>query len=629
MRIMKKKGIISVMFIAALGVFMMGGMHSVAAQEIMFIDSGQSIGDAEFTHNGVALGDLDQDGDLDAYVITYYTQPDQVWLNDGKGNFTDSGQTIDDGKWGSTSISLIDLDGDGDLDAFVTHNGSDPNSNDVWLNDGDGIFSSTEQSLRDGDACGATVGDIDGDGDFDVFVANPWNGADMVIINDGNANFSNTEQKIGDLFNCSVSLGDIDHDGDIDAFLGDACNANRGGCPQGVSDSSGRNAELWLNNGNGIFTKTQQLFASPSSVDVEFGDLNSDGSLDIFIAGTGNFYRGAPNRIWLNDGTGVFSDTEQSLGNSTSNDVTLGDLDGDGDIDVFVANGREHPNKIWLNDGAGIFTDSGLNLGNSDSMAVALGDLDDDGDIDAFVANKEGPNKIWLNQSPISGSTRIALDMDISTTNYEAASEIESQISACKEDEIWIAVVALNVTDLDTYQVEVSFDTDKLEFLEGAEENPMGGISNLLKKNGGTTTGFLAVEDVPGTVNISDTLTGADCDEAPEGSGALALLKFRVLSAGTDAELTLGNTFFVDCTGDNQGITDLRNGTFTVPAPIPGDFNKDGIVNFIDLGLLANNWLLTDSDSEWNPKSDLNADGIVNYLDLSILGDHWLEEGCS
>jgi len=228
-----------------------------------------------------------------------------------------------------------------------------------------------------------------------------------------------------------------------------------------------------------------------------------------------------------------------------------------------------------------------------------------------------------------SGSTRIALDMDISTTNYEAASEIESQISACKEDEIWIAVVGLNVTDLDTYQVEVSFDTDKLEFLEGAEENPMGGINNLLKKNGGTTTGFLAVEDVPGTVNISDTLTGADCDEAPEGSGALALLKFKVLSAGTDAELTLGNTFFVDCTGDNQGITDLRNGTFTVPAPIPGDFNKDGIVNFIDLGLLANNWLLTDSDSEWNPKSDLNADGIVNYLDLSILGDHWLEEGCS
>ena len=249
------------------------------------------------------------------------------------------------------------------------------------------------------------------------------------------------------------------------------------------------------------------------------------------------------------------------------------------------------------------------------------------------TANAENsPQTVEVKQAMKPIDNGLALDMDISTTNYESTdpdSEIESQISACQDDEIWIAVAALGVTNLDTYQVEASFDTDKLEFLEGAEENPMGGINNLLKKNGGTTTGFLAVEDVPGTVNISDTLTGADCDEAPEGSGALALLKFKVLSAGTDAELTLGNTFFVDCTGDNQGITDLRNGTFTVPAPIPGDFNKDGIVNFIDLGLLANNWLLTDSDSEWNPKSDLNADGIVNYLDLSILGDHWLEEGCS
>ncbi len=240
---------------------------------------------------------------------------------------------------------------------------------------------------------------------------------------------------------------------------------------------------------------------------------------------------------------------------------------------------------------------------------------------------ENSPQTIEVKQTMKAIDNGVVLDMDIEGTNPDI--EIESEISVCQEDEIWIAVVALNVTDLDTYQVEVSFDTDKLEFLEGAEENPMGGINNLLKKNGGTTTGFLAVEDVPGTVNISDTLTGADCDEAPEGSGVLALLKFKVLSAGTDAELTLGNTFFVDCTGDNQGITDLRNGTFTVPAPIPGDFNKDGIVNFIDLGLLANNWLLTDSDSEWNPKSDLNADGIVNYLDLSILGDHWLEEGCS
>ena len=223
----------------------------------------------------------------------------------------------------------------------------------------------------------------------------------------------------------------------------------------------------------------------------------------------------------------------------------------------------------------------------------------------------------------------VVLDMDISTTDYESTnpdSEIESQVSACQDDDIWIAVAALGVTDLDTYQVEVSFDTDKLEFLEGAEEYPMGGISNLLKKNGGTTTGFLAVENTPGTVNISDTLTGADCNQAPEGSGALALLKFRVLDGDPDAALTLGNVFFLDCTGGIEEITDLRNGKVTLFQPMPCDFNPDGIVNFIDLGLLANHWLLECGDTNWDTKYDLNGDCITNFLDLQVFGDLWLEE---
>ena len=220
----------------------------------------------------------------------------------------------------------------------------------------------------------------------------------------------------------------------------------------------------------------------------------------------------------------------------------------------------------------------------------------------------------------------ILIDMDISTINYEDINDVESELSVHENDEIWVCVVARGVTDLDTYQVEVFFDTGKLQFLEGAEENPIGGIKNLLKKNGGTTTGFLAVEKTPGTVNISNTLTGADCNQAPEGSGAIALLKFKVLSAGPNSELTPDNAFFVDCTGNNKEITELRNGTFIGPDSIPGDFNTDGKVDFLDLGLLANYWLLKKTDSGWNAKYDLEEDGIINYLDLSVLGDHWLEE---
>ncbi len=58
----------------------------------------------------------------------------------------------------------------------------------------------------------------------------------------------------------------------------------------------------------------------------------------------------------------------------------------------------------------------------------------------------------------------------------------------------------------------------------------------------------------------------------------------------------------------------------------PWDFNNDQITDFIDLGLLANHWLIGCGDAGWNLKYDLNEDCIINYLDLGIFGDHWLEE---
>jgi hypothetical protein len=78
----------------------------------------------------------------------------------------------------------------------------------------------------------------------------------------------------------------------------------------------------------------------------------------------------------------------------------LGDLDGDGDLDAFVANAASSagaPNTVWLNDGRGTFSDSGLRLGNEVSYGLDLGDLDGDGDLDAFAANNSPPNAVWLN----------------------------------------------------------------------------------------------------------------------------------------------------------------------------------------------------------------------------------------
>ena len=99
----------------------------------------------------------------------------------------------------------------------------------------------------------------------------------------------------------------------------------------------------------------------------------------------------------VNTGDGLrFVDSGQTLGDGMSFSVALGDLDGDGDLDAWVAN-VGGSDTVWLNDGTGTFTDSELKLGTGASVSVALGDLDGDGDIDAWVANLGEPNTVWIN----------------------------------------------------------------------------------------------------------------------------------------------------------------------------------------------------------------------------------------
>ena len=96
------------------------------------------------------------------------------------------------------------------------------------------------------------------------------------------------------------------------------------------------------------------------SLGVNLGDLDGDGDLDSFVANGSN----QGNRVWLNDGSGNFSDSGQALGIHNSFGMTLGDLDGDGDLDAFIANYSGQANRVWLNDGSGGFTDSGQAVGN-------------------------------------------------------------------------------------------------------------------------------------------------------------------------------------------------------------------------------------------------------------------------
>jgi hypothetical protein len=341
-------------------------LQSQSGSSGVYFDSGQSLGGPD--SRGIAVGDLDGDGDPDAFAVSRYV-PHRVWLNDG-GTLSDSGQSLGN-RTALYSVALGDVDGDGDLDAYVGLYG--PNK--VWLNDGSGLFSDSGQRLGSAGTVSWDVllGDLDGDGDQDAFVVNHGGQASRVWRNDGSGGFTDSGQSLSGADGYEVALGDIDGDGDLDAL---------------VMNGSGP-AKLWLNDGAGTFADSGQVLGN--GVSVALGDLDGDGDLDAYVGVYG------PNRVLLNDGSGGFTDSGQALGSATSLDLALGDLDGDGDLDAYV--GVHGPNKVWLNDGTGSMTDSGQALGSANSWSVALGDVDGDGDLDAFVANRVPTNRLWINRA--------------------------------------------------------------------------------------------------------------------------------------------------------------------------------------------------------------------------------------
>ncbi len=351
-------------------------------------DSGQRLSSS--LTESVALGDLDGDGDLDAFVgntmNVSYTGEDTIWINDGSGNFCESNQ--DFGQARTSGLALGDLDGDGDLDAAVniSHFSGPDDFVEIWLNDGVGKLHKSEKMPTDFSGS-IFLGDLDGDGDLDIMARpSPW-------LNDGKGGFQMTGQRfsiVGSYSDGGGVLGDLDGDGDLDFIDG---------------NSRGPNT-VWSNNGSGTFSDSGQRLKVPYTEDVALGDLDGDGDLDAFFANGETLRRGRgqsesqPDHVWLNDGSGTFRDSGQRLGGSTSKVVELADLDGDGDLDAFVVYCHEGGEAIWLNDGKGVFHEGDFcreDRSRRCSDAVALGDLDNDGDIDAFIGYCGEPDEVWFN----------------------------------------------------------------------------------------------------------------------------------------------------------------------------------------------------------------------------------------
>jgi len=334
----------------------------------------------------VALGDLDGDGDLDAVFANMADNHSAVWLNDGQGQFEVTSQQLTQQGHG---LDIGDLDGDGDLDIFITcaHYNGDGKPSVVYFNDGRGTFQESGQDLGDAGLSGNGVNllDVDNDGDLDAHVVYYERGPgepDRIYLNDGQGGF--TDSKLA-LHEQVIAWGDIDSDGDVDIF----------------AKTFGQDYKTLINDGSGGFITGWSMPAEQAmDGDIVLADFDTDGDLDALVANGFRSQDSFPTVLLVNDGTGGFSDSGLQLNPTRGADFVLGDLDNDGGLDVFAAN-MDQPDEVWLNDGSGRFVDSGLRLGGSTprslSTVPSLGDLDGDGDLDVFLGSFRDRPSVWFN----------------------------------------------------------------------------------------------------------------------------------------------------------------------------------------------------------------------------------------
>jgi hypothetical protein len=344
--------------------------------------------DAGNEPRSVAVGDFNSDGIPDLAVANSFG-PVSVLLGNGDGSFRPA-VNYNDAVSGPASVAVGDFTGDGLLDLAVTNQRG--NTVSVLLGNGDGSFQAPRTFAAGLDPQSVAVGDFNGDGKLDLAVADyaplGVSGTVSVLLGNGDGSFQAARTFAAGIGPRSVAVGDFNADGKLDlAVVGYGEECLNGYC----YPHSDETVRVLLGNGDGSFRPAVSYAAGGGPVSVAVGDFNGDDAPDLAVADAGDLQgNGAGVSVLLGNGDGSFQAARTFAAGLGPRSVAVGDFNGDGHLDLAVANYSGSNVSVLLGSGDGSFRPGVSYATGSRPVSVAVGDFNGDGHLDLAVANYSG-----------------------------------------------------------------------------------------------------------------------------------------------------------------------------------------------------------------------------------------------